>query len=335
MTCDQAIELLPWLLNGTLGAEEREGVRQHLKTCERCREALIQTREAWQAFDQHLPSEALVALAWGEPPAGLDPALAEAHLAICPQCTAELELARTSRRLEEDDRIAVFPGRPVSKETSRGYRGWRSAALAASFAGVMATVGWFNNEQEIRSLETRLREQPRVAEAPAAKPPVHPAPAPAPVQGEPVESSRVAELTAQVQELGTAVEESNQRTVELEQRLRRLTAPQINSVVADAYLTSGAEERGGATAESVIPSAKGATLLLPANPEGQSGREREVRVLDASRKVIWQMNGLLRNRASNDYTITFPPGFLEPGRYTLQLYAPDGTPQESYKIRVE
>ncbi|HYO15489.1 MAG TPA: zf-HC2 domain-containing protein, partial [Thermoanaerobaculia bacterium] len=102
MTCEQAIEILPWYLNGTLEAKEQEEVRHHLGTCEACRQALAETRDAWRIFDQHLPSEALVALAWGETPAGIDSTLAERHLAACPQCAADLELARTSRHLEED-----------------------------------------------------------------------------------------------------------------------------------------------------------------------------------------------------------------------------------------
>jgi hypothetical protein len=147
MTCDQAIELLPWYLNGTLEATERDEVRHHLATCEACRQALAETREAWQIFDQHLPSEALVALAWGEPPAGIDSTLAERHLAGCPQCATALELARTSRHLEEDDRIALFPAKPAVAPAleTRGEgepRTWRRAALAASLAAVVGLSGW-------------------------------------------------------------------------------------------------------------------------------------------------------------------------------------------------
>jgi anti-sigma factor RsiW len=150
MTCEQAIEILPWYLNGTLEAKEKEEVRHHLATCETCRRALAETREAWRTFDQHLPSEALVALAWGEAPAGIDPALAERHLAACPQCAAELELARTSRHLEEDNRIALFPAKPAaapSREIRRDgedgeTRTWRHAALAASLAAMVSFGGW-------------------------------------------------------------------------------------------------------------------------------------------------------------------------------------------------
>src|SRR5436305_7099629 len=145
MNCDEAIEYLPWLLNGSLEAGESGEVRRHLAACEHCRAALNDTREAWTIFSQHLPSEA-VALAYGETPAGIDPALAERHLAACPECAAELELARMSRRLEEDDRIATFPARP-SRDTGREYRTWRGAALAAGLAGLVALSGWFQAAQ--------------------------------------------------------------------------------------------------------------------------------------------------------------------------------------------
>lgn len=153
MTCEQAIESLPWYLNGTLEAQEQEEVRHHLATCEACRQALAETRDAWRIFDQHLPSEALVALAWEEIPEGIDPALAERHLAGCPQCAADLELARTSRHLEEDDRIALFPKKPAAapaRET-RGAgepRTWRRAAMAASLAAVVAMSGWIFSAQQ-------------------------------------------------------------------------------------------------------------------------------------------------------------------------------------------
>jgi anti-sigma factor RsiW len=153
MTCEQAIEILPWYLNGTLEAKEQEEVRHHLATCEACRRALAETREAWRIFDQHLPSEALVALAWGQTPAEVDPALAERHLATCPQCAAELELARTSRHLEEDGRIALFPAKPAaaSARETRGdgdTRTWRRAALAASLAAVVGLSGWIFSAQQ-------------------------------------------------------------------------------------------------------------------------------------------------------------------------------------------
>jgi hypothetical protein len=144
MTCDQAIELLPWYLNGTLDAGEREEVRQHVATCEHCRQALAETRQAWTVFDQHIPSQDLVALAWGQPPSGIDPTAAEEHLASCAQCAAELEMARMSRRLEEEDNVALFPVAKPRPVTGAAPRSWRAAALAAGLATLVAAGGWFH-----------------------------------------------------------------------------------------------------------------------------------------------------------------------------------------------
>jgi hypothetical protein len=149
MTCEQAIERLPWLLNGTLESAEKAEVEGHLADCEACRAALAETGEAWRIFGQHLPPQALVALAYGEAPEGVDYGLAERHLASCPECAAELELARMSRRLEEDDRIATFPVKR-DRETGSGYRTWRGAALAAGLAGLVAFSGWFQAAQRSR-----------------------------------------------------------------------------------------------------------------------------------------------------------------------------------------
>lgn len=149
MTCDQATELLPWYLNGTLEAGELAGVRQHLETCASCREALAETGQAWSLFAQagaarHLSSPDLVALAWGEPSTGVDAAAAEAHLASCAECAAELEMARMSRRLEEEGNVAVFdPVRP-RPVTGAAPRSWRAAAIAAGLATVVAAGGWLH-----------------------------------------------------------------------------------------------------------------------------------------------------------------------------------------------
>ena len=191
MNCEHAVELLPWLLNGTLGQDERRQVREHLMGCEACRQALADTRLAWKAFDQHLPPEALVALAWGETPTGIDPALAELHLASCPECAAELELVRTGRHLEEDDRIAVLTprARPSSPVARPSWTGWRAAALAAGLAGVVAATGWFQTAQRANSMEDQLARRPAMT-APAEPRPTAPVP-PAPAGGA---GDQVAEL---------------------------------------------------------------------------------------------------------------------------------------------
>jgi hypothetical protein len=156
MTCDQAIEILPWYLNGTLDAGEREEVRNHLATCERCRQALADTRQAWTVFAQHIPTQDLVALAWGQPPSGIDPAAAEEHLASCAECAAELEMVRMSRRLEEDDNVALFPAGKPRPLAGAAPRTWRAAALAAGLAAVVAMGGWIHTAQQVGDPTTQL-----------------------------------------------------------------------------------------------------------------------------------------------------------------------------------
>jgi anti-sigma factor RsiW len=167
MNCDDAIERLPWLLNGTLEEGERQQVREHLATCERCRTARAESRDTWRIFAEHIPAEDLVAHAWGEP-TGTAPELLADHLATCAQCAAELEMVRTSRQLEEDDRVALFAPRrqatpavppaqsaPAARTTGSAGK-WRAAALAASLAGLVAAGGWFENAGRLRATEERL-----------------------------------------------------------------------------------------------------------------------------------------------------------------------------------
>jgi hypothetical protein len=149
MECDQAIELLPWLANGTLDAGERQAVLDHLRGCAACRTALADTRAALPILDWHPSPDELIALAQAEPLSNLpsqpapaatsagpqadarvagdaggtrdavdagDPWLADiaAHVAGCPRCAAEMELVRASRRLaeaapEDFERLAFLP----------------------------------------------------------------------------------------------------------------------------------------------------------------------------------------------------------------------------------
>ncbi|HET9210925.1 MAG TPA: zf-HC2 domain-containing protein [Thermoanaerobaculia bacterium] len=327
MNCDEATEYLPWLLNGSLGAGESGEVRRHLATCERCRAALNDTRDAWTVFSQHLPSEALVALAYGETPAGLDPALVERHLASCPECAAELELARTSRRLEEDDKIAVFPGpRREMKDAGRS-RSWRASALAAGLAALVAGTGWVYEIQRVAGLE-------HLAQAPA---PVQQSPAPA--QAGPDEASR-----RKLASLEGDLKKSQETQEDLQDKLQ-----QLNGQVADL----ASRPRGGASEPQII----GSTLTLPAPQEIVRGTEkviqvpgnqtasltletndddkasRRVEILDAGGRKVWGRDGLPQVNA--EYQIILPAAFLKPGRYTIQLYASGGRKAEAYAIRVQ
>ncbi|HVT59039.1 MAG TPA: zf-HC2 domain-containing protein [Thermoanaerobaculia bacterium] len=212
MNCDQATELLPWLLNGSLDQDERRRVVEHLAQCAGCRTALAETRLAWQLYAGHPPTAALVAHAYGEAEPGIGPDLLADHLASCPQCAAESELAQASRRLEEAEEVAAAGGRGriaflprrrpaappqreplgvpaaaaafghagrVAREGSAGGWGWRGAALAAGLAGLVALTGWTLAALRVRSLEGDLaarRQPPPAAAAPAPRPLASPPP---------------------------------------------------------------------------------------------------------------------------------------------------------------
>lgn len=342
--CDDVRGTFPWLLNGTLNDEERRQVLQHLATCETCRRDLADTRLAAEIFDQHPPAEAILALAWDETPRGVDPALLEEHLAGCPRCAAELELARMSRRLEEDDRIVPLPRRttptpaPVVVPAPRtGWRGWKSAALAAGLAGVVALAGWLQTAGRLHTLEEQLANQTAA-----------PAPATPAAAGE---SKQVQQLTAEVAERGRRIEQLETKLSEVQQQATELSgqvdqlaqagptapAPQINARIRDLQ-PSGDVVRGGgpAAAPEVLSQASAVLLLNASHPE--THRDHAVEIVDASGKVVWSAAGLTRDTQSGLYVLTLPPGALRAGEYTIRVYGMADSqrePVESYSIRVQ
>lgn len=344
MNCNDAIERLPWLLNGTLGEEERQQVMAHLKDCAACRAALGETREAWRIYDQHIPAEDLVAHAWGEAPVTVDSGLLEEHLASCPQCAAELELARMSRRLEEDDKIAVMPARrPAPAPAGERRTGfWRAAALAASLVAVAGLGGWVYNADRAQSLETRLAEtQARPAQPAVPPPPASPAP------GDAAERERLAQLQGEVErlqqsqaELSRQAEQAMSQLAELRQSQPSASGQQVNAFVA-SVTALGATVRGEVPPDRVeeIPADRPAALMLSTRKESAGYPAYEIEVVDASGKVRWSRKGLERSDENGgEYTPILPPGALSPGAYTLQIYGVRGgarEPLERYAIQVK
>ena len=347
MNCDDVSELLPWLLNGTLESAERDEVRRHLATCETCRAALDDTREALTLYDQHLPSEALVALAYGETQSGVDAALADRHLASCPQCAAELELARMSRRLEEDEKIAVFPPAPpvpvprLRQETAvarGGSRAGRAAALAAGLAAVVGWTGWLYESQQAGDMAAQLARRPAAQEGPRAAP--APAP-PAAAAGNAALAAQVAELQRQTaaykERTDEELQKATQQVAEMDRKTRARLEPQVNAwsgLVNPADVERGSN--GAAAEEKVVPGNRDSVLALGSESEGTAVRELEIR--DSGGTVVTDKPGLRSDARSQEYSVLLPQGFLKPGRYTIQLYETVNgkrAPRESYKIRVE
>jgi anti-sigma factor RsiW len=335
MNCNQTIEILPWLLNGSLEKDERQEASDHLKTCEACREALAETRLAWRIFDQHIPAAALVAHAAGDTAEGIDPETLAAHLAACPECSAELELVRMSRGLSEDDGVALLTSPARRQAPVR----WRAAAMAAGLTGLVALGGWYHSAEQARTLAARLA----TATPPPAPPTEQPAPAPAP-QASAGDAGRVAELQGQVESMKKMVDDLQKAEVQAREQLAQISGartasgmePQVNTWVGDLRSSGDVVRGGGGTAaETEVPAGATATLLLAAGAD--AGGEREIEITDAGGRVVWQGKGLRLNRESPDYSLTLPRGFLAAGAYAIRLYRAEGgqrTPAESYALRV-
>jgi hypothetical protein len=132
--CAEAIELLPWLLNGTLEAGEAQRVRAHLDSCRSCRNELGETRWAAAVFAAHASAEALVALAWDQPAEGVDLDLVRRHVKNCTACAEELALVRESRGLE----TSAVPHRLTRPVPFIARYGSLAAALIVAFgSGVL------------------------------------------------------------------------------------------------------------------------------------------------------------------------------------------------------
>jgi putative zinc finger protein len=330
MNCNQAIELLPWLLNGTLEAGESDELRRHLETCESCRQALQETRDGWKIFSQHLPAEALVSLAYGERPVAVGSPLAERHLASCPQCAADLELAKMSRRLEEDEKIAVFPAARSRSDADSGFRKWRAAAMAAGLVGIVAASGWMYSAQHAASLSERLAQRPAPS---AAGRPTEPMPS---TIGGDASRQQIARLAGQVQEaertqvrLQEELKQATGQLAELKSQPRGSSEPRINTW--SGLVSAGDVVRGQSEEVTVeIPGNREATPFLEATGENTP---RRIEIRDANGQLRWHASGLLRTD-QDDYRLTIPAHFLEPGKYTIQLYGTDGESRERYTIQV-
>jgi hypothetical protein len=320
MNCDQAIELLPWLVNGTLDAGERQEVVEHLAGCAACRAALADTRTAWELFDWHPPAAALVAHAQGEAapaagaggspagsrdagaaqdrdprgPRGVD-GIAD-HLATCPSCAAEMELLRTSRALSDpaaDERIALLPRR---REEAAAGRTWRRSALAAGVVGLLACTGWFESVRQERALERRLSQE---SAARAAAPAALAAPnRGGGAAGEAVDSdlrrradeaeARLQGLARDKQQLQETVAALSRRAADLQQRSVGLAAataaaaPPVESAVLEEVRPAGQVERGsGEPAETVVPLSSGAANLLLDTRRSDHFPSYEIEIRDA------------------------------------------------------
>lgn len=143
LSCQDAAELLPWLLNGSLEAGEWQDLVAHLAECESCRRELEETEAAWGVFTQHIPSLDLAEYAQGMASDGMDRERIERHLASCPSCRRELELATPEEVVDletaREERRLVERLRGTERATEKPVRSWRRLAAAASFVATLSS----------------------------------------------------------------------------------------------------------------------------------------------------------------------------------------------------
>ena len=169
MHCNQATELLPWLLNGSLDEAERRDLAGHLSACETCRLELEESKLAWDVMNEHVPSLALAEYAVGLTPGGLDRERLERHVELCAACRQELEQARTdvvadlsevrAARAARPRRTRAVAGRPAWRRPAwrrpawrrpawrrPAWRrpAWRRLAVAAGIAAMVSSAAWLS-----------------------------------------------------------------------------------------------------------------------------------------------------------------------------------------------
>ncbi len=299
MNCARAEELLPWLLNGSLDAAQAGSVRAHLAGCAACRTAWVDTTWVAELSASHLPAANLVDLATGVVLPGGDRVAAEAHLATCTACAAELALLReswtahgaaldTNEELPES-RIAPGPHGNASAQRPRATRDWRNLALAASVAGmVLGGVGFW----KVKLQATGDRER----------------------QAAEVERSRQEADEAKGEREAVAV------------RLAALEAPQLNVPLAE-LMPQELVLRAAPEALPVlsVPAAGRIMLLLYAPPTGAAAGDYGVELRDARGVVFWSAQGLKR-QPGGDFSLSLPAEFLAEGTAEIRVLAPGDSP---------
>jgi hypothetical protein len=255
MHCAEVGERLPELLNGSLAGEERSQLEVHLRGCEACRLELEDTRLAAGVFAAHLPSAALVALAWDRPP-GVDPELARQHLELCPECAFELAQVRESRALETQTATVVPLRRPAP------LRPWLGAAAAGIVAAFVGGLWWGDARQGQRLSEAVARQRETDQRLSAAE----------------AEALRLRQAEA-----------------ELRARAEHVGGPQVNVPILELLPgPAQARQIGGGTAELLIPPGAELAVLMLSVPDA-GARPVAVEVRDAKGALLWKGEGLKPN----------------------------------------
>lgn len=291
MDCEHTNLLLPWFLNGSLDADERRRVSEHLVSCERCRQERAATERAGEIFSQHLPAAVLVDHGFGRAAAGLNLATIEEHLAICPRCAAELELVREAAWRSRGEEATILPFVP-RHAPPRPAPAWRWAALAAGLTLVVgAGTGWRAVEQMRTNWQNR--ETAIMVDLERAR-------------------SENAQLAAEG-------ERGRSEIAQLGERLVALEAPRPNVGVIDLHPRDSVQ-RAEREPELVEAPADAAELVFLLQPPGEIDFPSfELEIENPEGKRLFPIQKLVR-QDEGDFTVGFPTAKLPLGKLTLRLF---------------
>jgi hypothetical protein len=285
MDCAHVVELLPWLANGSLSDAEARAVRAHLDGCASCRGERDEAALSARLFQQHVPAEALIALAFDRPIDGMSREVIDQHLHSCDTCAAELGLVRESR--------ALLPAAEAPDQVRSGpQRGWAYLAAAAGLTMAVAASGW--------AIWSARRSADQIAAV----------------------TARYDQLAVENRALQESQQKQVDEVSRLTGQVARLNVPQVNAVAVDLFPVSLSERSGSERLNTLtIPDGASVTLLLHA-PSAAAASEHEAIIVDAADRQLWSGAGLRRG-AAGDYTLTLPAGFLAAGRYRIDIFRTD------------
>src|SRR5688572_1742305 len=352
MDCGHVSELLPWFKNGSLAGPEQEQVREHLAQCRACQQELSETSLAWSVYEQHLPTEALVNLAYDRPLVATQQRLFDHHLSACADCAEQLDLVRANRRLEAAEE-AVEPGVIIPMASRRAVWWqrtsiWRYGAIAASILFFVAASGWLRSWQQLRNPQAdqsaqvnALRE--RLAGLDAENERLRREETQLNQQKNQSEAE-IAQLRSQIQEAQGRIQ---QQQDQIKGELAAVSgqgpgkgqgAPQINVLALDIFPVGMTQRDANRVRNSiVIPrNARALTLMLHSQTASDSP-SHNIEIVDTRGRAVWKSRGLVR-QSTNDYTISIPAQYLSPGSYTINIYgtaAGKRVKVESYEVDVK
>lgn len=320
MDCERVTELLPWLLNGALGAAEQQSAREHLAQCDKCRHELDETLLARDVYQQHVPADELVDYAFERRVASSRLDLIERHLKSCGECAEQLDLVKESRRLQRDD-VSQASFVVLRKPQASHVLFWRYFAVAASVFAIIAVGAWLLIKQQTAATETRaINDRQAMAERLAELE---------------AENQRLREEDAQLRQ---QQDSASQQLAQLkQQKMNETASPQLNVLAVDVYpLDLTQRSQSPVVNELVIGRSANAVTLILNSQSNIEHRSYSVEIVNARNNVVWSDVGLVR-QPTNDYTINIPASFLDAGGYTINVYGISGATRikvDSYRIRV-